>query len=95
MLTVEKVRNAPIKERPYKLFDERGLYLLVTNSGSKLWRYKYRFEGREKTLAFGPYPEVRLSLARDKRDDARRLLLAESIDPAAQRKAEKIARLAA
>ncbi|MDA0680749.1 MAG: tyrosine-type recombinase/integrase, partial [Proteobacteria bacterium] len=95
MLNVNDVKNANAREKAYKLFDDRGLYLLINSNGSKLWRYKYRFDRREKTLALGPYPEVSLSRARNKRDDARKLLRAEGIDPCAQRRAEKTARLVA
>ncbi len=95
MLTFSTVDRARGRDRPYKLFDERGLYLLVSPSGSRLWRFKYRFEGKEKTLALGIFPDVQLSVARTKRDDARKLLAGQGIDPSAQRKAEKVARLVA
>jgi Arm DNA-binding domain len=52
------------------MFDERGLFLLVTATGSKLWRFKYMFDGREKLLSFGSFPDVPLRMARDKRDEA-------------------------
>jgi integrase len=73
------------------LFDGGGLYLLVTPSGGKLWRFKYRFNNKEKKLAFGSYPEISLQDARQKREDARRLL-ANNVDPDAVRKAQKIAK---
>lgn len=57
-LNAAKVKNAKPAEAPYKLFDGGGLYLLVNPNGSKLWRLKYRFEGKEKLLAFGEYPVV-------------------------------------
>lgn len=66
-------------------------YLFVKPNGSRLWRLKYRFDGIEKTLSFGAYPEVPLSLARERRDDAKRLT-ALGVDPGAKRKAEKVAR---
>jgi integrase len=91
MLTDTAVRNAKPKDKPYKLTDERGMYLLVAPSGGKLWRFKYRVGGTEKLLAIGAYPDVSLSRAREKRDEARRLL-ADGIDPGAQRKAEKLAK---
>jgi len=91
VLTDTAVRNAKPKAKPYKLTDERGLYLLLTLSGGKLWRFKYRLMGKEKLLSLGVYPDVSLARAREKRDEARRLL-AEGIDPAAKKKAEKVAK---
>ena len=90
MLTDTAVRNAKPKDKPYKLTDEKALHLLVTPAGGKLWRFKYRVGGTEKLLALGAYPDVSLIRAREKRDEARRLL-ADGIDPAAKRKAEKLA----
>jgi integrase len=89
-LTEAHIRGSKAKERPYKLFDERGLYMLVTPTGGKLWRFRYRHCGLEKLLALGAYPDVSLKRAREKRDDARRLV-ADGIDPSAKRQAEKIA----
>jgi len=74
--------------QPYKLTDEKGLYLLVTPSGGKLWRLDYRCGGKRQTLALGSYPDVSLSRVREKRDEARKQLT-EGIDPMAKRKAEK------
>lgn len=71
MLTDLQVRKLGPAEKPYKASDSAGLYLQVTPSGSKLWRMKYRFGGKEKLLSFGAYPEVSLSDARRARDDAR------------------------
>jgi len=82
------VRNAKPTEKARKIADEKGLYLLVLPSGSKLWRMDYRFQGKRKTLSFGGYPDTGLALARQKRDDARRLL-AQGIDPSAEAKAKK------
>lgn len=90
MLTETAIRAAKATEKPAKLFDGGGLYLLVNPQGSRLWRLKYRIHGKEKLLAIGSYPDVPLKRAREKRDEARRLL-ADGIDPAAQRKAEKVA----
>jgi len=84
------VRRAKATEKLCKLFDGGGLFLLVKPNGSRLWRMKYRFAGKEKLLAFGPYPEVSLKSARDQRDDARRLLRA-GADPGAKREAERVA----
>jgi integrase len=82
------VRNAKPTEKARKIADEKGLYLLVLPSGSKLWRMDYRFQGKRKTLSFGGYPDTGLALARQKRDDARKLL-AQDIDPSAEVKAKK------
>jgi len=71
-----------------KLFDERGLYLEVSPSGGKWWRLKYRFDGKEKRLSLGVYPDVGLKDARARRDSARRLL-SEGVDPSANRKAQR------
>lgn len=87
MLSDIRARNAKGVQR---LWDEKGLYLQITKAGSKLWRYKYRFNRKEKLLALGRYPEVGLKDARARRDEARRLL-ADGIDPGAHRKAKKTA----
>jgi integrase len=84
-------KNAKPKEKPYKLADEKGMFLLVNYNGSKYFRLKYRFGGIEKTLALGVYPETSLKSAREKRDQARELL-ANGIDPSENRKAIKSAR---
>lgn len=84
-------RTAKPKEKPYKLADGNGMFLLVNSSGSKWWRLKYRYEGKEKLLSLGTYPEVSLRDAREKREDLRRLLAA-GVDPGANRKATKAAR---
>jgi len=73
------------------LFDGRGLYLEVSPTGGKWWRFKYRFEGKEKQLSLGVYPDVTLKLARDQREEARRLV-AEGIDPSDNRRAIRAAR---
>jgi integrase len=90
MLSDVAVRKTKPAAKPVKLFDERGLYLLVTPAGGKLWRLKYRFERKEKLLALGAYPAVSLAEARNRREAARRLLAA-GTDPARQRHAEKAA----
>jgi len=79
-LTVVQVKNAKPKEKPYKLADERGLYLLVNPNNSKLWKLKYRFAGIEKKLSLGAYPQVSLSDAREAREEARKQLT-NNIDP--------------
>jgi integrase len=83
-----KVRNAKPKEKFYKLTDSDGLYLHLTEKGSKLWRFRYRFGGKEKLLALGTYPEISLADARQRRDEARKQV-AHGIDPGAVRKAQK------
>ncbi|WP_449369714.1 tyrosine-type recombinase/integrase [Thiomonas sp.] len=87
------VRQAKPTDKPRKLPDEKGLYLLVTVSGGKLWRYDYRFQGKRKTLALGQYPDVSLTEARKRHAAAREMLAADPpIDPAEakqQRKAER------
>jgi hypothetical protein len=88
-LTDPAVRNAKAKDKPYKLTAERGLYLLVNRVG-KYWRFDYRFAGKRKTLALGVYPDVSLRDARDRRDDARKLL-SQGVDPSENRKATKAA----
>ena len=89
-LTVRQIDTAKPKEKPYKLSDGGGLYLEVTTNGSRYWRLKYRYAGKEKRLAFGVYPEVCLAQAREKREAAKKLLSAGS-DPGELKKAEKIA----
>lgn len=89
-LTARQVDTAKPKEKPYKLSDGGGLYLEVATSGSRYWRLKYRYAGKEKRLAFGVYPEVSLAEARDKREAAKKVLAAGN-DPGEVKKAEKIA----
>ena len=88
MLTAHLVRAALADKRPRKLFDRGGLYLLMQPSGSKLWRFKFRFGGVEKLISLGAYPEVSLKQARDKRDAARRALAAGQ-NPSSGRQAAK------
>ncbi len=89
-LTDSQIRNARPSPKPLKLFDGEGLFLLVTPSGGKWWRFKYRYGGKEKLLSLGTYPEIKLAEAR-KRKDAARQLLANRVDPGEARKAEKVA----
>jgi len=91
-LTDTATRNAKPGTTARKLADEKGLFLLVTPAGGKWWRFKYRFDGKEKLLSLGVYPDVSLKDARDRRDEARRLL-ADGIDPGMNRKAQKAARI--
>jgi len=87
-LTDTKIRHAKPKDKPFKLFDEKGLYLLVTRQGSKCWRWKYRFMAKEKVLAIGLYPDISLADVRDKRDIAKKQL-AGGIDPGVLKQAVK------
>jgi integrase len=85
-------KNAKPKDRPYRLADGDGLYLLVQKTGSKLWQLRYRYLEKENILSFGKYPLVSLLDARERRDDAKRLLIA-GINPSTKRKEEKVAAL--
>lgn len=87
-LTDTTIRNTKPAEKPTKLFDGGGLFLLITPAGQRYWRLKYRAAGKEKLLALGVYPEVTLATARRKRDEARDKLAA-GIDPGTAKKAEK------
>lgn len=89
-LTDTAVKNAKPGDKPAKMFDERGLFLIVTPAGGKWWRLKYRIDGKEKLLSLGTYPDTGLKAARERRDDARRLL-ANGIDPSLNRKIQKAA----
>lgn len=84
-LTDLTIRNAAPREKPYKISDERGLFLLVQPSGGKLWRYKVRQHGTEKKLSLGVYPQVSLAMAR-KFADAARERVALGKDPVAERR---------
>jgi hypothetical protein len=88
------IRNLKPDKKPYKKSDGDGLYLLVMPEASKLWRLAYRFAGKQKTISLGSYPVVTLAMARDARDEARRML-AQSVDPSEKRKADKRAAAAA
>ncbi|MEM6649349.1 MAG: integrase arm-type DNA-binding domain-containing protein [Pseudomonadota bacterium] len=87
-LTDRQIKAAKPKEKPYKLGDSGGLFLLVNANGSKLWRLKYRHLGKEKTLSFGRYPDLTLQKARLARDAAR-AQIAENLDPGDVKKAEQ------
>lgn len=91
-LTDVVVRNAKPSEKAQRLFDGGGLYLEISPAGGKWWRLKYRFDGKEKRLSLGVYPDVSLKEARDRRDAARKLL-ADGVDPGANRKIQKAARV--
>ncbi len=85
-------RKAKPEAKAYKMADGGGMYLEVMPTGSKYWRLKYRFGGKEKRLAFGVYPDVSLAQARERRDDARKLL-ANDIDPGIVKQAQKASKL--
>ncbi len=94
-LTDTAIRCSKPLDKAYKVYDEGGLYLQVTPSGGKWWRFKYRFEGKEKLLSFGTYPEVSLLSARQRRDQARTLLASNPpINPSEKRKDDKAERVA-
>lgn len=90
-LTNAAVRALKPEERSYRKHDDRGLYVEVFPTGSKLWRYKYRYLGKEKRLALGAYPDVKLGEARRGRDAAR-LKLDDGLDPCLERKRAKASR---
>ena len=80
MLTDQKVKALKPKEKQYKVYDEKGLYLLVKTNGGKYWRLKYRLSAKEKNFAIGVYPDVSLKNARLARDEAKKLIQS-GIDP--------------
>ena len=84
-LTDMEIRAAKPSEKAYRMYDEHGLYLDVRPSGNKIWRFKYRFSGKENTLTLGSYPIISVKDARIKRDEARRMIY-EDADPAFRRK---------
>jgi integrase len=90
MLSPSQIKTAESRDKPYKLFDDGGLFLLVRPTGRRGWRFKYRVSGHEKLLSFGPYPTVSLAKARLKLRRAKALLL-DGIDPSLKRKSEKYA----
>ena len=89
-LTDTEIKKAKAKEKAYSLNDSGGLYLWITPTGGKLWRWAYRFDRKEKLMSLGKYPDVSLAQARERHAEARKLL-ATGVDPMAQRKAEKTA----
>jgi len=90
MLSETAVRNAKPGEKTKRIWDERGMYLEVSPSGGKLWRFKHRIEGKEKRIGLGRYPDVGLKEARERREEARKLL-ASGVDPSLHRQATKTA----
>src|SRR5580704_18748515 len=89
MLTLFAIDGARPKAKPYKLSDGSGLHLLVEPNGSKLWRFRYQFDRKEKMMSLGSFPEVSLATARTKRDEARKLVAA-GTDPSLQKQLAKI-----
>lgn len=87
-LTVAAIRNAKPREKAYKLFDGRGMYLEVSPRGGKWWRLKYRLDGKERRISLGVFPDVTLAGARTRRDEARALIDV-GIDPSTKKAAEK------
>lgn len=87
-LTEAFIYKAEPREKPYKLNDEKGLLIIVTPGGSKLWRFDYRFGGKRKSLSLGMHPEVSLREAREKRDELR-TKVKEAIDPSEERREAK------
>lgn len=88
-LTDTSIRKTKATEKPIKMFDGGGLFLLISPKGGKGWRLKYRYAGKEKLISLGTYPTVTLAEARDKRQDAKKLL-AEGIDPSVARKSNQL-----
>ena len=91
MLSDAKIRSLKPKEKAYKVYDDRGLYMVVNPNGSRWWRFKYKYDGKERGISLGVYPDVTLQYAREQLQEARQLL-ARGIDPSAQRRTVKIAR---
>src|SRR5271168_31558 len=89
-LTDTAIRRIGAKKKPYKMYDSGGLFLLVMPNGGKWWRFKYRFNNKEKLLSLGTYPDISLKAARDRRDIERKKLV-DKIAPALNRKAVKAA----
>lgn len=85
------IRNTKPGDKPKSLADERGLSILIQPSGGKWWRFRYRFNGKAKMLSFGVYPDIGLKEARERREEARKLL-AQGIEPSENRKAQKAAK---
>ncbi len=93
-LTDTTIRNLKPRQTPLKKSDGGGLYLLIMPEGSKLWRLAYRFADKQKSIALGSYPVVTLAMAREARNESKRLL-AQGVDPSEKRKADKRAAAAA
>ncbi len=90
-LVATEVEKAKPEAKPKKLYDGGGLFLLIASNGGKWWRFKYSFAGKCKTISFGTYPEISLADARQRREEARKLLV-NGVDPSVNRKAVKSAK---
>ena len=90
MLSDAKIRSLKPREKAYKVSDDRGLYLLANPNGSRWWRFKYYFGGKERGISLGVYPDVPLKYAREQREEARQLV-ARGIDPSVERRTKRIA----
>ncbi|AWH87874.1 tyrosine-type recombinase/integrase [Limnobaculum parvum] len=88
MLTIKQIDSSKPKDKAYRLADGEGLFLFIPPTGKKVWRMRYRFEGKEKTLVIGPYPEISLADARAKRFEAK-VKLSSGIDPSEQKQVSK------
>lgn len=84
MLNDTQIRKAKPAEKPYKLTDSNGLYIVINPNGSKLWRYRFKIDGKESVFSIGAYPEISLAEAREKRKEAR-LLVQQGINPVKDR----------
>jgi integrase len=93
-LTTTQIQKAKPEAKARKIFDEKGLFVLIHPNGGKWWRFKYRFEGKEKLLALGTFPEISLAEARERRDESRSLV-ARGIDPSKLKQSRKAAKLEA
>ncbi|WP_247869886.1 Arm DNA-binding domain-containing protein [Methylophaga sp. SB9B] len=89
MLTDTKIKSLKPKDKLYAVSDEKGLYKEVSTTGGKWWRFKYRFDEKQKRLSVDTYPDVGLKQAREQRDELRKLI-ANGVDPSNIRKAEKL-----
>lgn len=90
-LTNTAIKQAKPREKQYKLSDSGGIHIIIKPNGAKLFYQKYRFDGKEKSLAFGAYPTVSLADARKLRDDAK-VFIKKGIDPSLEKQKEKMAR---
>lgn len=88
LLSEVKNRASKAREKSYEVWDDRGLFMLVTPTGVRLWQFKYRIDGVEKLLALGAYPDVPLKRAGETRDEAR-TLVADGVGPTAKRRADR------
>ncbi len=93
-LTDAKLRAAKPSNKPYKLYDMNGLFIFISPNGSKLWRLKYQFRGKEKLCSLGAYPDIGLKEAREERDKLKKLL-SQGTDPSHHKRMVKYQQLAA